>query len=37
MSPKNRWVSKGGGIVADHHAAGGNTHWPEFLEWLGAD
>lgn len=30
------WVSRGGGIVAYHHAIGGNTHWPEFLEMLGA-
>jgi type 1 glutamine amidotransferase len=30
------WVSNGGGIVAYHHAVGGNTHWPEFLEMLGA-
>ena len=30
------WVSGGGGIVAYHHAVGGNTHWPEFLEMLGA-
>jgi type 1 glutamine amidotransferase len=30
------WVSKGGGIVAYHHAVGGNTHWPEFQELLGA-
>jgi type 1 glutamine amidotransferase len=30
------WVSQGGGIVAYHHAVGGNTHWPEFQELLGA-
>ncbi|MHC4556902.1 MAG: ThuA domain-containing protein [Planctomycetota bacterium] len=30
------WVSNGGGVVAYHHAIGGNTHWPEFLEMLGA-
>jgi type 1 glutamine amidotransferase len=30
------WVSNGGGIVAYHHAIGGNTKWPEFLELLGA-
>jgi len=30
------WVSNGGGIVAYHHAIGGNNHWPEFLELLGA-
>jgi type 1 glutamine amidotransferase len=30
------WVSQGGGIVAYHHAVGGNTHWPEFHEMLGA-
>ncbi len=30
------WISKGGGIVAFHHAIGGNTHWPEFLDMLGA-
>jgi len=30
------WVSSGGGIVAYHHAVGGNTHWPQFLEMLGA-
>jgi type 1 glutamine amidotransferase len=30
------WVSKGGGIVAYHHAIGGNTHWPQFHEMLGA-
>jgi type 1 glutamine amidotransferase len=30
------WVSNGGGIVAYHHAVGGNTHWPEFQELLGA-
>ena len=30
------WVSNGGGIVAYHHAVGGNTHWPDFHEMLGA-
>ena len=30
------WVENGGGIVAYHHAVGGNTHWPEFHEMLGA-
>jgi type 1 glutamine amidotransferase len=30
------FVSNGGGIVAYHHAIGGNTHWPEFQELLGA-
>ncbi len=30
------YVAKGGGIVAYHHAIGGNTHWPEFLELIGA-
>lgn len=30
------WVRAGGGIVAYHHAIGGNTHWPEFLELIGA-
>ncbi|MCK4292828.1 MAG: DUF1080 domain-containing protein [Planctomycetes bacterium] len=30
------WISDDGGIVAYHHAIGGNTHWPEFLEMLGA-
>jgi type 1 glutamine amidotransferase len=30
------WVSNGGGIVAYHYSVGGNTHWPEFLEMLGA-
>ena len=30
------WISNGGGIVAYHHAVGGNTHWPQFLEMLGA-
>ncbi len=30
------WVSQGGGIFAYHHAVGGNTHWPEFQELLGA-
>jgi type 1 glutamine amidotransferase len=30
------YVANGGGIVAYHHAIGGNTHWPEFLNLLGA-
>jgi type 1 glutamine amidotransferase len=30
------YVANGGGIVAYHHAIGGNTHWPAFLELLGA-
>ncbi len=30
------WLKKGAGIVAYHHAVGGNTHWPEFIELLGA-
>ena len=30
------WISNGGGIVAYHHAVGGNTHWPQFHEMLGA-
>jgi type 1 glutamine amidotransferase len=30
------WISNGGGIVAYHHAVGGNTDWPQFLEMLGA-
>ena len=30
------YVSKGGGIVAYHHAIGGNTQWPEFQELIGA-
>ena len=29
------WVSNGGGIVAYHHAIGGNNNWPEFKELLG--
>jgi type 1 glutamine amidotransferase len=29
------WVSQGGGIVAYHHAIGGNNHWPEFQDLLG--
>jgi len=29
------WVSRGGGIVAYHHAVGGNTHWDEFQDLLG--
>ena len=31
------WVRNGGGIVAYHHAVGGNTHWPEFQELLAPD
>ena len=30
------WVRNGGGIVAYHHAVGGNTSWPAFAELLGA-
>ena len=30
------YVANGGGLVAFHHAIGGNTHWPEFLDLLGA-
>ena len=30
------YVTNGGGIVAYHHAVGGNTHWPAFQELLGA-
>jgi type 1 glutamine amidotransferase len=30
------FVRGGGGIVAYHHAVGGNTHWSEFHEMLGA-
>ena len=30
------YVAQGGGIVAYHHAIGGNTHWSEFLELIGA-
>ena len=30
------YVADGGGIVAYHHAVGGNNHWPEFTELLGA-
>lgn len=30
------WVKDGGGIVAYHHAIGGNTHWPEFHDMIGA-
>jgi len=30
------WVRNGGGVVAYHHAIGGNTHWPAFQELLGA-
>jgi len=29
------WVAQGGGIVAYHHAVGGNTHWDEFQDLLG--
>lgn len=30
------WVKSGRGVVACHHAIGGNNHWPEFLEMIGA-
>ena len=30
------YVKNGGGIVAYHHAIGGNNHWPEFKELIGA-
>jgi len=30
------YVADGGGIVAYHHAVGGNNNWPEFTELLGA-
>lgn len=30
------YVAQGGGIVAYHYAIGGNRHWPEFQELLGA-
>lgn len=30
------FVRSGGGIVAYHHAIGGNTHWPEFHQMIGA-
>jgi type 1 glutamine amidotransferase len=30
------WISNGGGVVAYHHAVGGNTHWPQFHDMLGA-
>ncbi len=30
------WVRKGGGFVAFHHAIGGNNHWPEYKELIGA-
>jgi len=30
------FVKNGGGLFAYHHALGGNTHWPEFLELIGA-
>ncbi|MCX8037226.1 MAG: ThuA domain-containing protein [Candidatus Sumerlaeia bacterium] len=30
------FVRDGGGLFAYHHALGGNTHWPEFLELIGA-
>ena len=30
------YVAGGGGLVAYHHAIGGNTHWPEFLDLIGA-
>jgi hypothetical protein len=30
------YVAHGGGIVAYHHAIGGNNHWPQFKELIGA-
>ena len=30
------FVDRGGGLVAYHFAAGGNRHWPDFAELLGA-
>jgi len=30
------WVQAGGGVMAYHHSIGGNNHWPEFVELLGA-
>ena len=30
------YVAQGGGIVAYHHAIGGNNEWPEFKELIGA-
>lgn len=30
------YVANGGGLVAYHHAIGGNTHWLEFQELIGA-
>jgi type 1 glutamine amidotransferase len=30
------YVSDGGGIVGYHFVTGGNRHWPEFLELIGA-
>lgn len=30
------FFKNGGGLFAFHHAIGGNTHWPEFLELIGA-
>ncbi len=30
------YVANGGGVVAYHHAIGGNNHWPQFQELLGA-
>jgi len=30
------FVRNGGGIVAYHYALGGNRHWPEFREMIGA-
>ncbi|UCD49754.1 MAG: DUF1080 domain-containing protein [Phycisphaerales bacterium] len=30
------YVAQGGGIVAYHHAIGGNNDWPEFKELIGA-
>lgn len=30
------WIANGGGIVAYHHAVGGNPGWPEFKNVIGA-
>ena len=30
------WISNGGGIVAYHHALGGNPRWSEFVNIIGA-
>lgn len=30
------YVANGGGLVAYHHAIGGNSHWPEFQDLIGA-